>query len=120
MLLKVDSFFRENLRNELDYQDMTVKELCAKTGIPKASLECYLGARANKPSAEAAFKIARALGVTMEYLMTEHKSREEKVHNAANTKAHELIQLVESLNGEGYALMITLGKALKRMQEAKK
>jgi hypothetical protein len=38
--------FRENLRDELDYQNLTVKELSARTAIPKSTLDCYLGARA--------------------------------------------------------------------------
>ncbi|MFP3042012.1 helix-turn-helix domain-containing protein [Treponema primitia] len=112
--------FRENLHDELDYQNMTVKELCAKTGIPKATLECYLGTRANRPSAEAAFKIARALGVTVEYLMTEHNSPEEKARNSTNAKIRELVRVIEELNGDGYEVILTLGKALKRMQGAKK
>lgn len=37
--------FRENLREELDYQDMKVKELAVATGIPKPTLDCYLSAR---------------------------------------------------------------------------
>jgi transcriptional regulator with XRE-family HTH domain len=118
--LKMISNFRENLRNELDYQDITVKELCAKTGIPKATLECYLGARANRPSAEAAFKIAKFLGVTVEYLLTEHDSPEEKARNSARAKTRELVRIIEELNGSGYEVMLTLGKALKRMQDTKK
>jgi transcriptional regulator with XRE-family HTH domain len=62
--------FRETLRSELDYQNMTAKELATKTGIPKGSIECYPGARANIPSVEAAVSIARALGVSVEYLVT--------------------------------------------------
>jgi transcriptional regulator with XRE-family HTH domain len=62
--------FRENLRDELDYQNLTVKELSARTAIPKSTLDCYLGARANLPTLDAAVKIATALGVTVEYLAT--------------------------------------------------
>jgi transcriptional regulator with XRE-family HTH domain len=65
-----DGDFRKNLRAELDYQGLTVKELCAKTGIAKATLDCYLGARATMPLADAAVKIARSLGVTVEYLVS--------------------------------------------------
>jgi transcriptional regulator with XRE-family HTH domain len=118
--LKMTGNFRENLRNELDYQNITVKELCVKTGIPKATLECYLGTRANRPSADAAFKIARALGVTMEYLMTEHNSPEEKARTSANAKTRELVRIIEELNGDGYEIILTLGNALKRMQNTKK
>ena len=38
--------FRENLRSELDFQGLTVKELSAKTGIIKEALDNYLGVRA--------------------------------------------------------------------------
>lgn len=62
--------FRTNLRNELDYQGLTVKELSAKTGIPKPTLSCYLSSRKTMPTADAAVKIAKALNVTVEYLVT--------------------------------------------------
>jgi len=61
--------FRENLRNELNFQDVTVKELSARTGIPIATLDCYLGTRATVPSVDAAYKIAKALKVSIDYLV---------------------------------------------------
>lgn len=65
--------FRENLREELDYQDMTVKELSAATSIPKPTLDCYLSARQVIPPADIAVKIAGALNVSVEYLVTGKK-----------------------------------------------
>ncbi len=62
--------FRKNLRSELDYNLFTVKELSEKTGISKSTLECYLGQRETLPSVESAVKIAQALNVTVEYLVT--------------------------------------------------
>ncbi len=62
--------FRENLRNELDFQGLTVKELSAKTNIIKGTLDNYLGARASIPPADIAVKIAEALNVSVEYLVT--------------------------------------------------
>lgn len=67
--------FRENLRDELDFQGLTVKELSAKTGIIKGSLDNYLGARASIPPADVAVKIAQALNVSVEYLVTGEDSR---------------------------------------------
>lgn len=61
--------FRENLRNELTYQDMKVKELSAATGIPKPTLDCYLSARQVIPPADIAVKIAKVLNVSVEYLI---------------------------------------------------
>lgn len=62
--------FRENLRNELDFQGLTVKELSAKTGIIKGTLDNYLGVRASIPPADIAVKIAEALNVSVEFLVT--------------------------------------------------
>ena len=57
--------FRENLRSELDFQGLTVKELSAKTGIIKGTLDNYLGVRASIPPADIAVKIAQALNVSV-------------------------------------------------------
>lgn len=69
--------FRENLRDELNFQGMTVKELSAKTGIIKGTLDNYLGVRESIPPADIAVKIADALNVSVEFLVTgkEHISR---------------------------------------------
>ena len=65
----MNNIFKTNLRAELDYLGLTVKELSAKTGIAKGTLDCYLGVRASMPPADIAVKIAGALGVTVEYLI---------------------------------------------------
>ena len=62
--------FKENLRSELDFQGLTVKELSARTGIIKGSLDNYLGVRASIPPADIAVRIAKALNVSVEYLVT--------------------------------------------------
>lgn len=62
--------FRENLKDELEYQDITIKELSLKTEISNRSIENYLSKRESIPPADYAVKIAKALGVTVEYLVT--------------------------------------------------
>lgn len=63
--------FSENLRNELDFQDLQVQELANKTGISKNTLDKYLSqSRKIQPGIEKAVRIARALGVSVEYLVT--------------------------------------------------
>ncbi len=63
--------FRENLKSELTYQGMLVKELAEKTGISKRTLDNYLREKGSIPPVDAAVKIARALNVTVEYLAAE-------------------------------------------------
>ena len=63
--------FRDNLKNELNFNGMLVKELAAASGIQKRALDTYLlNENASMPPADTAVKIARALGVTVEYLVT--------------------------------------------------
>jgi transcriptional regulator with XRE-family HTH domain len=75
-VMKTD--FKANLRAELDYLGLTVKELSSKTGIPKGTLDCYLGVRASIPPADIAVKIANALDITVEYLITGQKIKKQE------------------------------------------
>jgi transcriptional regulator with XRE-family HTH domain len=92
--------FRENLRSELNFQGITVKELSARTSIPIATLDCYLGVRATVPSVDAAFKIAQALQVSVEYLVAGKKEDVERFLKLPDREARDIIQWVESLNSE--------------------
>ena len=65
----MEACFKQNLRSELDFQELTVKELSAITGIPKPTIDCYLSARQVMPPADVAVRIAKALHVTVEYLI---------------------------------------------------
>ena len=63
--------FKEYLKFELSRRGMLVKELAQKSGINQGSLSNYLRESASIPSADVAVKIAKALGVTVEYLVTD-------------------------------------------------
>ena len=66
----MDSIFKQTLRSEMDFQDIRVKELASKTGISQRTLEGYLSSRGSIPPADVAVKIASALNVSVEYLVT--------------------------------------------------
>ena len=68
--------FKENLKSELSYKDMQVKELAEITGISRYTLGNYLSVRERIPTADIAVKIAKALGVSVEYLVTGENSIE--------------------------------------------
>ena len=55
--------FRKNLKDELEYQDMRVKELAEKTENSKKAIDLYLAEKFTEPTAETAVKIAQILGV---------------------------------------------------------
>ena len=62
--------FRENLKSELSFRGILVKELSLKTGINKRTLDNYLREKGNIPPADIAVKIADALNVSVEFLVT--------------------------------------------------
>jgi transcriptional regulator with XRE-family HTH domain len=61
--------FKENLKSELAYQGILVKELAALSGISRHTLDNYLNVRGHIPSVDIAVKIASALGVSVEHLV---------------------------------------------------
>ena len=71
--------FRENLKNELFFQDIRIKELAYKSGINPRTIEQYLSSAAKMPSAENAVKIASALNVSVEQLVTGKASSKDSI-----------------------------------------
>jgi len=64
------SDFSKRLRSEIEYIGLNQKEFAAKAGIKKRALDAYLWAQQSMPPADTAVKIASALGVSVEYLVT--------------------------------------------------
>jgi len=88
--------FRENLKSELSYKGILVKELAALSGISKHTLDNYLNVREYMPSADAAVKIARALGVSVEYLVTGEENRLDK--SSMGPEIRSLVHNFKQLN----------------------
>ena len=107
----MDADFKSNLRAELDYRGLTVKELSAKTGIPKGTLDCYLGVRASMPPADIAAKIANALEVTVEYLVTGEKIK--KQDKLLDHNIRSINQILLELNEKDIKTILGLAKILK-------
>lgn len=98
--------FRENLKEELNYQDIKVKELSSKTGIPKGTINHYLAEKSTLPLVDAGVRIAEALNVSVEYLVNgkpkngKYKNLKESVFRIAlemNNLSEEDLSLLESI-----------------------
>lgn len=112
--------FKKNLRDELDYLDLTVKELSLKTNIPKGTLDCYLGPRASMPPADAAVKIARALGVSVEHLVIGQESEHEKIILSYGSKTRLLLQIVEDFDENDKEAILDFARVIKKYAERAK
>lgn len=62
--------FRDRLREEIEYKGLQVKEIASIIGISNSTFLSYIDARAVLPNVETAVKIAKALDVSVEYLVT--------------------------------------------------
>ena len=105
--------FRENLRFELAYSGMLVKELVAKSGVSKHSIDNYLNARGQIPSVEVGVKLAKALGVTVEYLVTGDEDKETKDPSNKSRDVRVITRLAEQLDGEKRQFLIDFIRWLK-------
>ena len=68
--------FKENLKSDLSYQGILVKELATKTGISRRTLDNYLREKSSLPPVDVAVKIADALNVSVEFLVTGKEKNE--------------------------------------------
>jgi len=111
--------FKENLKSELIYTGILVKELSAKTGIKKHTLDNYLNTHNSLPNAEAAVKIAHALGVSVEYLVTgtERNPGKEPI---LPPDIRLLVDIADKLSPQNRSTAIKLVKVLKDQEDEEK
>jgi len=106
-------WFRDNLKSQLEYSGMLVKELAARSGIKKRTLDSYLGKRMYKPSVEAAVSIAKALGVTVEYLVTGSDSKVDRRFASLPEELQEILLITRQLNNKDRNIVLNLARMLK-------
>ena len=88
--------FRENLKAELAYSGILLKELSALSGVNLNSLNNYLSKKGQIPSVEAGVKIAQALGVSVEFLVLGEEVAQEKVRTNGEVRA--IIRIAKQLD----------------------
>ncbi|MDR2865631.1 MAG: helix-turn-helix domain-containing protein [Spirochaetaceae bacterium] len=103
--------FRENLKSELNYQGLLVKELAARTGISKYTIDNYLNTNGRSPSAASAIKIACVLGVSVDYLVNGEKLNGQK-EAPPSKESRSLVQLVEKLPEQDRKIVLSTVNAL--------
>jgi transcriptional regulator with XRE-family HTH domain len=110
--------FKENLKSELSYKNILVKELATLTGISKNTLDNYLNVRGYMPPADVAVKIAHALGVTVEYLVTGEEIIPARLSHGPEIK--ELILDFKQLNEDDREMIKDIIQLLKAREKKKK
>ena len=112
------SNFRKTLREELDYQGLTVKELAAKSDVAKGALDSYLGKQASIPPADTAVRIAGALGLTVEYLVYgEGNDQKKQISGFSNPRKRKIISILDKLSHDDQKLALDFLKLLAAHRE---
>jgi transcriptional regulator with XRE-family HTH domain len=109
--------FKENLKSELIYANMLVKELAAQTGMSRHTLDNYLNTHNALPNAEAAVKIAQALGVSVEYLVTGREGKPGKSHPPLSPDLRLLVEIAQKLSPKNQKLAVKLLKVLREQED---
>ncbi len=72
--------FSTRLKEEIEYNGMQYKELAAKADVKLRALFTYVAEKPSMPPADVAVRIAKALNVSVEYLV-EGKTEDEDIHH---------------------------------------
>lgn len=106
-------FFRDNLHYELDKQEMLIKELSAKTNISESTLKSYLKKDSVEPKATNAVIIAKALGVTVEYLVTGNSENGAGSAKPVSREANFIAETFDRLSENDRKSVLALVKEMK-------
>ena len=101
--------FKENLKSELEYKGLLVKELAHKSGIKKQTLDNYLSTHNSIPNAEMAVKIAKALDTSVEYLITGETTESKK---SEDSDINELTSKYQKISDEKKAALLQIARLL--------
>jgi len=109
--------FRENLKNELFYSGILVKELAARTGLKKHTIDNYLSVRGRMPAADVAVRIASALGVSVEYLITGNETGKNGASTCFSPEIRHMARIAEKLKSDYRKIALSFIETLKKHEE---
>jgi len=103
--------FKERLRDEIEYRGLLVKEVSAAVGISNSTFLSYIDARGVLPNVETAVKIAKYLGVSVEYLV-DGNSEEIKNEVSFHSEKMQLNESYEKLSSHDKTILVKIADAM--------
>jgi transcriptional regulator with XRE-family HTH domain len=110
--------FRENLKEQLSFSGMYVKELAALSGIKKQTIDSYLNIHGCMPSADAAVAIAQALGVSVEYLVTGKNAKQKTIPYPIESRM--VADITAQMERKNRKMAVAIIKAMKKQEDEEK
>ena len=103
--------FRERLRDEMDYQCISAKDLSESTGISKRTIDNYLKTNPQEPGVVNALKISKALKVSVEYLVTGENINSSQ-QNTLSSETKTIIEKIKQLSTSEKKVIIDMIKVI--------
>ena len=107
--------FKENLKEQLAFSGMYVKELAALSGIKKQTIDSYLNAQGCIPAADVAVAIAQVLGVSVEYLVTGKEIGNKTIRYQKDVQIEA--ELLTQMNEKNRKMAVAIIKSMKKQEE---
>jgi transcriptional regulator with XRE-family HTH domain len=110
--------FKENLKAELIYSGVLVKELAVKAGLKKHTIDNYLSVRGRMPAADVAVRIAGVLGVSVEYLVNGSERNGSKASVYFSPEIRKMARIAEELNPDYRKIALSFIETLKKHEDS--
>lgn len=117
--------FRERLREQIAYLGLLDKEVAAQAGISKRTMDSYVGSESCMPSAEVAVRLAKVLGVSVEYLVTGELAPKATldprlliINQATEQNARNLLHYFASLSERDQGLLVSFAETMAKEKGA--
>ena len=104
--------FKERLRDEIEYRGLLIKEVSAALGISNSTFLSYVDARGVLPNVETAVKIAKYLGVSVEYLVEGESPSEKNTNNSFQSEKMHLNEIYDNLSNHDKETLVKIAEAL--------
>ena len=104
--------FKERLRDEVEYRGLLIKEVSAALGISNSTFLSYVDARGVLPNVETAVKIAKYLGVSVEYLVEGESPSEKNTNNSFQSEKMHLNEIYDNLSTHDKETLVKIAEAL--------
>ncbi len=102
--------FRERLREEIEYRGLVIKDISSAVGLSNSTFLSYIDARGVLPNVETAVKIAKYLGVTVEYLV---ESKGIDIPNSHDQQEKiNLVNAYEKLSVHDKSMLVKIANAM--------
>ena len=98
--------FKDRLRAEIEYKGLPIKEISKAAGISHNTFLSYIDSRGYLPNVETAVKIAKILGVSVEYLVTGDSSITE------DTEQKHRLQIFMKLSNRDRCLLLKIANSM--------